>query len=104
LKTVITLLHPFAPFMTSEAAEILKLDLGKFPGFSKTALERTVKEIIIEVNGKLRSKIPAGPEAEKDEIVNAALADVKVRNWTDGKEIKKTIYIPGKLLNIVTGG
>ena len=104
LKTVITLLHPFAPFMTSEAAEILRMDLGKFPGFSKTALERTVKEIIIEVNGKLRSKIPAGPEAEKDEIVNAALADVKVRNWTDGKEIKKTIYIPGKLLNIVTGG
>ena len=55
----------------------------------------------MQVNGKLRSRILATPETSDDELRAAALADEKVRTYTDGHEIVKVIVIPQRLVNVV---
>jgi leucyl-tRNA synthetase len=55
----------------------------------------------VQVNGKLRDKIVVKKEATKEEIEAAALASPKIVEWTTGKEIKKIVVVPAKLVNIV---
>ena len=59
------------------------------------------KLIIVQVNGKLRAKITVAADASKETVEAIGLADSGVVKFTDEKTIRKIIYIPGKLLNIV---
>lgn len=56
---------------------------------------------MVQVNGKVRSRLTVSADASEDDIKAKALADEAVKKFTDGKELKKIIYIKGKLLNIV---
>jgi leucyl-tRNA synthetase len=59
------------------------------------------KLIIVQVNGKLRAKITVAADADKDTVEALGLAEANVQSFVDGKTIRKVIYVPGKLLNIV---
>ena len=58
-------------------------------------------KIAIQINGKLRSEIEIDKETEDDFVKSMALNDEKIIKHLDGAEVKKIIYVPGKILNIV---
>ncbi|MFC1510228.1 leucine--tRNA ligase [Candidatus Omnitrophota bacterium] len=105
-KTIVQLLAPLAPHFSEELWEKMggqeeSIMRSSWPTFDEAALKTDHVLIVAQVNGKLRGKfeVPAGSdEAAVKEIV---LSDEKVQNFVDGKEIRKFIYIPGKLVNIV---
>ena len=72
-----------------------------WPKVDETALVKDSLQIIIQVNGKLRSRIEVPASASKDEIESAAISDENVKRFTDGKQVVKVIVVPGKLVNIV---
>jgi leucyl-tRNA synthetase len=57
--------------------------------------------LIIQVNGKVRDKIEAKADISEKEARALAISQKRVQNWLSGKEIKKVIFVPGKLINIV---
>ncbi len=64
------------------------------------AREETI-ELVVQVNGKVRERVPLSATATEAEARQAALASERVRQWLDGKEPRKVVYVPGKLLNLV---
>ncbi|BCS96134.1 leucine--tRNA ligase [Desulfoluna limicola] len=104
-ETVLLLLNPVAPHFTEELWEKLS-DKGllmeqPWPEYREDALVSDEVLIVVQVNGKLRSKfqVPAG--ASKDEVQELAMADESVKKFIEGKAIRKVIVVPGKLVNIV---
>jgi leucyl-tRNA synthetase len=99
------LLAPFAPHL----AEELWLKLGHhksltrrpWPGYDPAKLVESTVEIPVQVNGKLRDKITVSADAGDDEIFDKAAAADKVAPYLQGKEIKKKLYVPGRLVNFV---
>ncbi|HBN00244.1 MAG TPA: hypothetical protein DD384_03295, partial [Firmicutes bacterium] len=57
----------------------------------------------VSINGKVRDSITLNKTATQEEAVKSALSSEKVRKWTDGKTIRKVIYVPGRILNILVG-
>ena len=105
LELIVLLLAPIVPHIT----ETIWRELGHsepiidapWPRADESALEKDELELIIQVNGKLRGKLSLSVDAEKDVIEKAALADENVQRFIEGKEIKKMIVVPGRLVNIV---
>lgn len=64
-------------------------------------IEEKIITLVIQINGKVRDKIEVEPDISEGKVKEIALLREKVIKWTKGKEIKKTIFIPGKLLNVV---
>ena len=58
-------------------------------------------EMIVQVNGKVRAKIKMAKDTDRDEAQQLALANEHVKKFTDGKDIKKVIVVPNKIVNIV---
>ncbi len=104
VKTAVRLVYPFAPFISSELAEILNIKLDSFPACSREAIEGRDREIIIQINGRMRAKLIFPADVAESEVMKTACENEKVVKFIEGSEIKKHIYIKGKLLNIVTGG
>jgi leucyl-tRNA synthetase len=97
------LLKPFAPHLASEMLEELKSD-DIWPKWDEKLLVADEVEMVVQVNGKLRARIMAPAEDAKDvkKMEELALADEKVKTYTDGKEVVKVITIPKThLVNIV---
>ena len=108
LTSLILMLTPFAPHTAEELfAVVIGNDDGLlangalFPEFSEELAKADEIEIPVQINGKLRSRIMASPETANDELEKMALADEKVREYTDGKEIVKVVVVPKRLVNIV---
>jgi len=101
----LTVLNPFAPHLTEEIHRRLgcttMLSDAIWPIYDPAALVRHEVELIIQVNGKLRDRLMIARDADEATATAAALACAKVRDHTDGKTIRKIVYIQGKLLNIV---
>lgn len=72
-----------------------------WPKYDPKALQTSTVVVPVQVNGKLRAKLKVDKDADKDAVSKAALADDHVKQFTEGKDIKKIIYIPGKIFNIV---
>jgi leucyl-tRNA synthetase len=108
MKDFIRILHPFAPFITEEMWErIGEKPSVLFAGWPQYIEELTKDEeydMVIQVNGKLRSsvRVPLGTDVEK--MKEIALSDEKIKKWIDGKEIVKIIPVKDKLVNIVIRG
>ena len=105
IKALLALLSPFAPHMVEELWEI-----QGFEGIASTAawpqydLAKTLddeKEIAVQVNGKLRSTVTVPVDCEDSVAVETALADQKVKKFTDGMQVVKTIVVKNKLVNII---
>ncbi len=105
IESLVKMLSPFAPHMTSEIWENLgfntTLDFVDFPDYDeKLTIDDTIT-IVFQVNGKLRGKADLPRNASKEEIEKAALSDEGVKKYTEGKDVKKVIVVPGRLVNIV---
>ena len=61
-------------------------------------------EYVIQINGRVRDRLELPPGTPREEIEQAAFASERVRQWTDGKESVRNIFVPDKLLNIVVKG
>ena len=102
LITLAKLLKPFAPHLASEMLEKLDSD-DEWPKWDDKYLVSDTVEIVIQVNGKLRSKLVVGQDdlENEDKIIKLALDDERIQKYTENG-IKKTIFISrAKLLNIV---
>lgn len=100
------LLAPLAPHFGEECAEIIgvKESLFKSPVWFTPDPAALVKESVnyaVQVNGKLRATIEMPVSAGKDELVAAAMADIRVSKFVEGFTVVKEIFVPGKILNIV---
>ncbi len=57
--------------------------------------------VVVQINGKLRAQFMASAQSSEEEIKEIVLADPKIQNFIAGKPIRRTIYVPGKLINLV---
>jgi len=108
LEFLILMLAPYAPHFSEEVWEALTgsesglLGSGaRFPAADSEIAKAEEVEIAVQVNGKLRARIYASPEATNSELEEAALADPKVREYTEAGEVAKVIVVPGRLVNVV---
>jgi leucyl-tRNA synthetase len=105
LHTLLLLLSPFAPHICEELWRQLGHNRSIFDESWPEADPRWLKEslvtIILQINGKLRGQLQVPPELDEQEVETRALADPKLQPWIEGKTIRKRIYVPGRLLNLV---
>ncbi len=98
------LLNPFAPHITEEMYNIVfnaVLSEQSWIQYDEELCKDDMIEIVIQINGKLKSKLMIPADADKDTVLNMALEDDKVKEAVDGKNIIKQIYVPNKLVNFV---
>lgn len=104
-KTYLVLLNPVAPHMTEELWEMMEFDgelnQASWPSYDEDKLTFDSFEMPVQINGKVRGKVLMANDASKDDAVNAAKEDTNIKSYIEGKEIRKIIYVPGKILNIV---
>lgn len=105
LQSAILLLSPITPHITHVLWQILGHDTAivdsAWPAVDKAALQADSQQIVVQVNGKLRTKLEVATGTDKADIEAMALADEQVTKFTEGKTVRKVIYVPGKLVNIV---
>ncbi len=105
IRAVILMLTPIVPHLSHHVWNIIgdgkPVENTAWPVVDESALVEDEKLIIVQVNGKLRAKITVAADASKDQVEALGFADENVTKFTDGKTVRKVIYVPGKLLNIV---
>ncbi len=105
LEAVVVMLSPMVPHICHELWNLLGHDSvlidERWPEVDESALEADLVELVVQVNGKLRGRISVAAEADKDSIEASALADENVQRFVDGKDIRKVIVVPGRLVNVV---
>ena len=72
-----------------------------WPEVDESALERSVVELVVQVNGKLRGRICVAADADREQIEATATGDENVARFISGKVVRKIIIVPGKLVNVV---
>ena len=106
-RTYIILLNPVAPHLTEELWEMAgfegKLNQTSWPSYDEKKLVKDEFEMPVQINGKVRGKVIMPIDANKDDALEAAKNDGNIKNHIADKEIRKIIYVPGKILNIVVG-
>ena len=107
LETVVSLLNPFVPHICEE----LWLSLGHqqsveafgWPNWDESALVTEEITLVVQVNGKVRGKITVAVDADSQSIETEALSESNVQRFIAGKQLRKVIVVPGRLINIVVG-
>ena len=106
-RDLVLLLAPFAPYLAHELWEMLgekgNLLRTPWPTYDPALAKEEEIEIPVQVNGKLRSRVLVPADADESLVKERALSDEKVKAAIAGKTIMKTIYVQGKLLNLVVG-
>lgn len=99
------LLAPFAPHMSAELWQQLgndtMLEQAGWPQWDDKVIVADKTVVIVQVNGKLRAKIDATPDASEEDVLSIALAEENVAKFVGDKKPAKVIYVPGRLINIV---
>jgi len=106
LKIFTILLNPFAPHITEEVFEMCKLGEGivaeqKWPEYDEAKCKDETIEIVVQVNGKIKTKLNIPVESEKNAVLDMAKADANVAKAIENMNIIKEIYVPNKLVNLV---
>ena len=106
LKIFTILLNPFAPHITEEVFEMCKLGEGivaeqKWPEYDEAKCKDETIEIVVQVNGKIKTKLNIPVESEKNAVLEMAKADANVAKAIENMNIIKEIYVPNKLVNLV---
>ena len=106
LRIFTILLNPFAPHVTEEIFEMCKLGDGivaeqKWPEYDEAKCKDETIEIVVQVNGKIKTKLNIPVESEKNAVLDMAKADANVAKAIENMNIIKEIYVPNKLVNLV---
>lgn len=105
MKGFIKMIAPIMPHMAEELwsqfGESDTITYQPWPTYDPKALVEDEVEMIVQVNGKVRAKIKMAKDTDRDEAQQLALANEHVKKFTDGKDIKKVIVVPNKIVNIV---
>jgi leucyl-tRNA synthetase len=105
LPTVVLMLEPFAPYIAAELWE----DLGRtghvfrqpWPEFDTQLAAEDQAEVVVQINGKLRTRLSVDHGTSKEDLEALAKTDARIQPLIEGKEIVKVVVVPGKLVNIV---
>ena len=107
LDAMIKMLAPITPHITEQLWRELghqdDLNFAPWPDVDNSALIEDEKLIVVQVNGKVRAKLTVPADASAEAVEELALNDEAVKKYTDGKTVRKKIYVPGKIFNIVVG-
>ena len=104
--TVILVLSPIAPHICEALWPLLSgtsLQLARWPQLDPAALTRDSIELVVQVNGKVRGRVTLGADADEAQALSAAQGDANVQRFLGDKALRKVIYVPGKLINLVVG-
>jgi len=105
VKTVILLVSPFVPHLAEETWQRLgnkeSVLRAQWPKYEEKLLEEDFVTIVVQVNGKLRSKVEVPADIKEDKLKELVLADEKLKPWIKGQSVKNFILVPKKLVNIV---
>jgi len=102
---LVLMLSPISPHIAEELWQELGheslVSLEEFPTYSEDMLEEESFVLVIQVNGRVRDQVKVPVDSDKDYLIELAKERPKVKRFLEGKEIKKVIYVPGKLVNFV---
>jgi leucyl-tRNA synthetase len=105
IESLLQVLAPFAPHITEELWSQLghetTIHIDTWPKWDESYLHASQITVVVQVNGKLRATLKVAADASEEEIVAFAKADEKVQEQLAQKEVRKTIYVPHKLVNFV---
>jgi leucyl-tRNA synthetase len=106
VETVLLLLGPFSPHVTEELWEHLghtrSLFKEPWPTADPAALTRREVTVVLQVDGKVRSRLTLEVDAAEDRVQGLALADEKVRPWLRDRQVERVVVVPNRLVNVVT--
>jgi leucyl-tRNA synthetase len=105
VENLVLLLSPIAPHCAEEFWEMLghskSLVYHPWPTYDESQCVETMTTVVIQVNGKKRASLNIGNDLAKETIIDMALGEEKIKKFLSGKTVAKTIYVPGKIINIV---
>jgi len=105
MEGFVKMISPIMPHVAEELWQLLghneTITYAAWPTFDPKKLEESTVQIVLQVNGKVRSHMKVAKDTSKDELEKLALADAGMQEWLDGKTIRKVIAIPNKIVNIV---
>jgi leucyl-tRNA synthetase len=103
-ETAVSLIQPYAPHIAEELWERLgheRLWSTPWPQADPAMLERETFELVVQVNGRVRGRVEVPVDLPEDELVARAKELPRVRLYLNGKELRKTVVVPGRLVNLV---
>ena len=104
-ETLVNLLAPFAPHLTEELWEQFghkdSVHDQPWPVYNEAMLAKVTVIIPVQINGKLRGSVEVASDISEEELKKKVQENVNVKKWLKGKEVKKWIVVPGKLVNVV---
>ena len=104
-KTLLALLNPFAPHVTEELWQLMGetdlLSLHTWPSFDENKTVESSVTIAVQVNGKVKGTVTLPMDCPKEQALEIAMADSKVQNAINGKNVVKSIVVPNKIINLV---
>ena len=107
LRTFVLVLAPFAPHHAEEMwaamGEEYSVHEQAWPAYEEALIEEEEITLVVQVNGKLRDRIEAPADISEEAAKELALASARVRPHVEGKELRKSVYVPGRLVNLVVG-
>jgi len=105
LEAVVCLLNPFVPHICEELWQLLghqeSVETVGWPEWDESALVADEITLVVQVNGKVRGKVTVAVDADKQSIETEALAEQNVQRFIEGKQVRKVVVVPGRLINIV---
>ena len=107
IHAVVALLNPITPHLSQhlwrELGHSSELEQTAWPVVDQSALVEDEKLVVVQINGKVRSKVTVAIDATQDQVMALARAEENVQKYLEGVELRKVIYVPGKLLSLVVG-
>jgi leucyl-tRNA synthetase len=106
-RELVIMLAPFVPHFAEECWERLghteSVFQARWPAWDESLVVEDRVEVVVQVNGKTRSKVSVARDAEEEEVVAAAMRDAAVGRFVEGKGVRKRVYVANRLLNLVVG-
>ena len=106
LETLLRLLAPLAPYITEELWERLghqtSIHTASWPIFDAASIQSQMMTILVQVNGRVRDRIEVSSTASEDEVKRQALNAGKAQRFVAGQNVSRVVYVPARLVNIVT--